>query len=762
MPRKQVDSPLQGAIPGLQPVARPLSIPIGATPAPSSSPLMQLGEAFREFNPELRDMLRDAAAREERDALALGELEAQKTNAAQRMGQIEDTLKKAVDSGQVSHVRLPAFERGFRSRVGRDLAQSVFQERLLQQLPDAMRVEGRADPEKLITDTYAQVAQQIHPDDFYARAAFDETAKGVMAGFRQRAAEGYTAEYKKAAEQRIADEGSEIAFRLASAAEADAPALRDSVRAHLDEVRKELPKSEVNGFYVKNVVAPAVDKLVSERKFTEARHLMDEMERLDVTGNGGLLSQTSVAKAAFSDMRAKVERDTRAAEYESYTNLRRERETLTIKGEDEAAAALNELRLKSGGTLSPSDRFRLIDEYRKAHPGEPLKTQGFASAVHREFDGEDKWRTNDRAISDLEVSIKSLRKEDIESGRARLDALYAAGEIPPSARTRLSQHIDKLEALYGAIDEGDFNRFKKDLYAAPGLAGQKTINFGDANDNTPNGSSRLWDVLPDNLRTEHETRVTEFFSNALQDEIRLIGDPNKVAAGKAQALDRATVKTRDYARTLLRDLNRQKIEAETQNKVEKQAQRIRSASIDSGLGERPPPLGTGFAIPGKKANEGGLHLAAPMLAEGYPNPGPEADELTLYVPAASLKEWLLPGAAGSSRRIVMSELGQDIKDNPDEKKAQKSRDLYAYVKGRLGFTPEEVKNGVTKDGVSFLPSAIDPAHITVFRNKAELEKHWANGQPSELFLQLGDAIDPSDKLTSEQFYLAQAALLTRR
>ncbi len=762
MPRKQIQSPLEGAAPSLQPIARPLSIPVGATPAPRSSPLMELGEAFREFNPELRDLLRDASAKEERDALALGELEAQKTNASQRMGEIEGIIKKAVDAGQVSPVRSPAFQRGFRMRAGKDLAQSVFQEKLLQQLPAATSVDNRADPEKIVADTYAQVAAQIHPDDFYAKLGFDDTAQGVIAGFRQRAAEGYTAEYKRAAEQSIADEGSEIVFQLASAPEADAPALRQSVRQHLDEVRKELPKSEVNGFYVKNVIAPAIDKLTSEQKFTEARHLMDEMERLDVTGNGGLLGQTSVAKALFSDMRAKVERETRAAEYESYSNLQRTREVAKLAGEDAAAGQLNDLRLNNDGKLDPAARFVLIDNYRKANAGDPLKTQGFADAINREYDNEDKWRANERSLSDLEVSIKSLKKEDLDTGRARLEALYAAGEIPPSARTRLSQHIDKLEVLYGAIDEQDINKFKRDLYAVPGLAGQKTINFGDANDNTPNGSSRLWDNLPDNLRAEHETRVTDFFNTALQEEIRAIGDPNKVPAEKAGALDRATLKAQTFARTLLRDLNKQKIDTETKQKVEKQAQRIRSASINSGLGEKPTNLGVGFQVPGKSANASGPRVAAPMLAEGYPNPGPEAKEVELYIPFASFKEWALPGAAGSTRRVNLAELGADIKENADDKKAEKSRSLYAYVKGRLGFTPEEVKNGVTKDGVAFLPSAIDPTHITVFRDKAELEKHWNNGEPSDLFLQLGDAIDPSDTLTPDQFYLAQAALLSRR
>src|SRR5262245_40854509 len=122
MPRKQTQNPLELAAPGLNPTARPLQIQTGATPAPNRSPLMELAESFREVNPELRNMLRDASAREERDAMALGELEAQRLGASKRMGEIEGVIKQAVDEGKVSHVRLPAFERGFRMRIGKELA----------------------------------------------------------------------------------------------------------------------------------------------------------------------------------------------------------------------------------------------------------------------------------------------------------------------------------------------------------------------------------------------------------------------------------------------------------------------------------------------------------------------------------------------------------------------------------------------------------------------------------------------------------------
>lgn len=774
MPRKQTQDPLLGAAPSLIPTARPLAIPVGATPTPNRSPLMELAQAFDGFNGELRNLLRDAAAREERDAMALGELEAQKNNAATRMGEIEGVLKKAVDEGKVSHVRLPAFERGFRLRAGKDLAQSLFQEKLTGQLADATRVEGRVDPEKIIADTYAEISARIGPDDFYGRAAFDETAQGIMAGFRQRAAEGYTAEFQRAAEARMADEGSEYLFQLATAAEDDAPALRQTVKTHLDAIRNELPKSKVNEFFVRDVVAPAVQQLADSGKHEEARNILDEMELLDVTGKGGLLGQTSVAKSLFSTLRTQIDRDARYAENDAYERLNRQRITLKITGEDDAAKQLQQLRLGADGKLNPAERFAIIDAYRKANAGDPLKVQGFQDAVNREFDYEAKARTNERTISDLELFTNTLKKDQLEVGMARIDAAYEAGEIPPSVRTRLAEKVNQLTALYGAIDEGDFNAFKKDLYRSPVpfSGGDRSINFGDADALGNSPSATLWGTLPEDMRSQHEEEVTQFFGDALETEIRAIGDPNRVPAEKSKALDRATLKAREFARVRLRELDTQRVKDTQAAAVATQAHRIRTAAVVNLGAAVSPALGVGYDLPkGERESpasdrppdrtkawfKNNVRMPAPSLNS---RPSPETEEVDVYIPAASFAEWILPGAAGTSRRVVMADLARDIKENTDDAQAEKSARLYSYVKGRLGFTPDEVKAGVTRDGVPFSPAAIDPGVTTVFRNRAELEKHWQNGKPDEVFTAVGDAIDPNDKMTPADFYLSQLAVFT--
>ena len=774
--RLVISSPLQGAAPTLQPAARPLPLNPGATPPAQRSPLFELAQSFAGYLPELHDLLKTAAAQADNDSMAQGELQAMKDRAATRLGELDTLIKQGVDNGTIPHARAPSFERGFRSRVGSEMAQSAFQEALLSQLPDATRVDGTADGteipqtheqrvEKMVNDTYAQFSGQLHPKDYYARLAFDRTAEGIIAGFRQRAAEGYTANYKAAGEEKMADDNSERLLNLAAAPEDQHGVYQENVKVGLDQLRQELPKNKVNEFYLTNVVTPTIKKLVAQEKFTEARNILDEIAHLDVTGNNGFLGQTAIGKSILADLQTHVDREHRINGSDQFEALRRDIETRKMTGELAAGKELQQVRLSNAGQL-PQDRFKLIDAYRTAHADDPVAVQGYTEAVNREFEGESKFRSDDRKVSDLEVSIKSLRKDDIDAARGRLEAMYQLNEIAPSDRTRLSEHLDKLAALYGAYDQADVERFKRDLYASSShLNGAPlTINFGDGGGDfrDPNSTSRLWDALPPELQAQHESLVTQYFQRAVEDDLRnRVGDPNKVPAEKATTLDNATLKARTYAASLLRDLSRKHQADQKQQRVAVQAQSIQNARLTS-FGVR-PDLGVGYKVPGKEANRfRGLGDIPPYLGDGYSHPGPEADAVSVWIPSTGFKEWAFPGAAGTERSVVMSELAQAIKDGKDVPKQTKDRALYAYVKSKLGFTPEEVKSGTTKDGIPFNPGAIDPRHISVFRNKAELEANWNDKKPTPLFMELGNLLDPADKLTTEQFYLAQAAIFAAR
>lgn len=772
MPNSQITLPLLGAAPTLQPTARPIAVPIGARAPIQRSPLMELANAFGGFNDELRGLLRDTAARADRDAMALGELDAMKTNAAAKMESIDTTLKAAVDARQLDPIRRPRYQEAFSARVGADLAQTGLQSELDQVMSDAIKADPKS-AEKMVSDVYSKWASKLRPDDTHMALAFDRTAQGVIAGFRQRVAEGQAAEYRKNSQQAMADEGSEIAFRMATAPAEDLPRLHDQLKVHLDELRKELPKSDVNPFFVTKVAAPAVDKLVQQGKYHEAEQLLDEVDRLDVTGSGGLLGGTAVAKAVFSDLRSRISERSRTARNEEWQIYSQSRELERNKGIDAAGAALNAMQLKSGGTLDPEDRFRMIEEYRQANADKPLLVAGFESAVNDAYEKQDKFRANDRFISDLTVSINTLNKEDLDKAEASLEVHYHAGEVPPQVRTQLRQTIDRLRTLYGAVDEQDFKQAKAALYAwrDPGNPHQLLVNFGSVGTAEGVTVQTQWDELGKHpgQQDDHEEKVTRFFGDVLQSELRALGDPNKVPAEKAKILDRATLTTREFARSLLLQMTRDNKAVEQKKVVQDQANRLYEARISGPF--TVSPVFT-YEEPGKDGKPKTVRYEPKAKGGGFiqrasPNPeihGPmaEADHANVYFPAHSVSAWLTAGPEGAMREISMPQLVTDMREGESPEKRNKARDTYAYVKGLLGFTPEEVTNGTTKHGVPFDPAEIDPARISVFRSRAELEKHYNGGKPDDVFMNVGHAVDPANKLKPLDLYLAQSALFTAR
>jgi hypothetical protein len=729
---------------------------------------MDLAESFNGFNDNLRGLLRDTAARADRDAMAMGELDAMKTQASANMAAIDVKLKEAVDSHKLDPIRRVAYQQAFSARVGADLAQTGLQSDLDAQLDNAIKGDPQA-AEQTVQASLKKWSGQLRKDDIHMGSAFAQTASGVVAGFRQRVAEGRAAEYRQNSQQAMADEGSEIAFRIATAHPDDLPGLHAQLKTHLDALRQELPKSDVNPFFVTKVAAPAVEKLVAQQKFHEADQLLDEMERTDVTGTGGLLGGTAVAKAVFSDLRAKIDRGIREGQSEEYVNFNHAREMAITKGVDAAGSALNQIKLGTDGRLDPDARFKLIEDFRKKNPTEPLMVQGFEEAVNNAYDKQDKWRSNDRLISDLSLAVNTVDKDKLDAVEAQIEVGYHAGEVPPQVRTQLRQTVDKLRSLYGAIDEGDFKQMKRDLYAfsKDAATGKYVVNFGDNQSAAKDASQILWDNLPQALQDEHEQKTTQFFSSVLQDELRKIGDPNKVPAEKAKAIDTATVKTREFARTLLLSQVKQQKQTAAAAEVAAHAKRLRDASLAGPFTVSPNfDYYPADAKPGdKQATFDPSMKNRPFIMKAPPRAGsqpmPEADVVDVYFPAHSFGEWLKPGPAGSSRVVSLPELVTTMREG-DPAVALKARDTYAYVKGRLGFTPEEIQKSTTKHGVPFTPSEIDPNRITVFRSRAELEKHWNNGKPDDVFNEVGHAVDPKDTMTARDLYLAQLALFTGR
>lgn len=762
MSRTPTPDPLLGATPALRPMARPLQIQIGATPPPRQSGLMQLADAFGDINSELRDMLRDTAAREEKDAQALGEIEATKARAEGRLAELDKILKEKVDKGELSAVRLPAAQRGAALRTGHEHAEVGLQTYLLSKKEDAVR--GRPeDTEAIVSEGLKQFGSAIPQDAFYERLGFDQAATEVVSQFRRRVAQEQAVEADKYQREKRANEGTELAFQLATANADTLPTAKGLLKAHLDAIRTEMPKSEVNGFFSKSVLAPAVARLVESKDFTAAAQLLEEVKSLDLTGKGGLYGKTGEGSETILQLSTMVEQRSKTARSADADRLRDEVYVAEQSGRAKAAEIIYNVRGQNNGDLPLSERQRILTEARSQLA--PLSYQTFSSIVNQEYENDERYKLNPQDGAKLLSEAETLDPKVLDQLGDKANLLLASGKISADVFHRVDLTIRKNRALGGFVTDRDVESFQKAVFAAPGdVRGTTKISVGDAS------LEGVWDGFTEVTKTDVRVAASDAFVENFRQQIRLLaqGNPENVDAIKAQAFDKASTAARDVAKSAILGAQQTQQKKEQAAVVTTQAKAVRSAAS----------LPAGGMVP--TLEYAALRkVAVPAGDVPGDRPGPDRTEVFLktYEPkeasstdlALNFKNlpadsdvgmFTAPGDV-QGRIIDLKALAKDATANEDRYLKATARSVYGYIKSTLGFSPDEIKERKTKHGVEFNPAEIDPTRIRVFRSVEELNKHWNAGQPDETFFSVGDAVDPSDKMTPRAFYLAQRALLRR-
>jgi hypothetical protein len=725
---------------------------------------MELADSFQRFQPELRDMLRDAAAREEQDAQALGEVEAQRVKAASRMGEIEGLIKDAVDSGQVSKVRLPAFERGFRARVGQDVAQSLFQERLLARTKEATRTQDRVPPQQIVDETYAEVIKGIPEGDFYGRLAFDKVAQSVAAGFRQRVGEEYAANFQREAESYQSDQGSDIIYRLGTVPDDERQAVRSELRGHLDNLRAEMPKDKANAFFLERSFVPAVNELITKKKFDQADALLREVDTLDVTGQGGLLGSTSVGRTVLSKLRDNLETERTQSWNRENTMLRASTESAELRGKTDALNTVLELKKAGKWTADPADVEALISDYTKNASGSAagLVVNTYADHLRTELKQEINARYDPFAIAPIKEQAQTYNTPQLDTAEAALEQKRRSWQISAEDYQQTKDLI-RVNRAAAQIVSRESSLFDRSLIT-------KADNFGGLNLNVPSLSpddTKAWDTISSDpaLVDAFQAKMGETFRTELRRQIEAGGNTEEVRANATVLSDKASAEARKAVPQVLRELTKKKVEASNAASVAEHVQSVRKAAAITTIA----PLTLEYQTQAKRGRAGKnadvtKTYDIPKGAntkEDRSLPPAERDAVHVSFPSPFWNRLGLKGAA-DFEMVDLGALAKDIADNPDKAASAKASQIYGALKSRLGFTPEEITSAKTKHGVSFLPAEINPSYIPVFRTREELEKNWANGQPSDLFLKVGDAVDPNDKMKPEDFYKAQLALLSNR
>lgn len=819
MPKPPIADPaLLSRAPQLTPTARPLAIQAGATPPAQRSPLMELGQAFAEFNPVLRDSLRDAAAREERDAMALGEVEAQKVSAAQKLDDIEVRLKEAADNYEIPYARLPSFQRGFRTRAGSEIATTQFQTDLLSRLNDVAAVQGDQDVkshgaivEKAIGEAYNAAVSKIHPDDVYAQSGFHQAAEGIIAGFRQRATEAYAANYQRVAENKIADELYTSTQNLAHANADDKDAYRSELLTGLNRVRSELPKREVNGFYATQVVKPAIDDLIAQHKPSEARALLEDVKTLDVTGKGGLLGETRETKQLFSQLSQVIEREELVGPQTELNRLRASRELATEKGTSLLTDKLAEWRSSGTWSLDKSELERRISEVEgtlpQTHEGR-AQAQAFREAALAQFNHDTQNAGDPQAEADFEAQLSDIHEGSVDSLRAQLSILKQGWKISPDRYAKYKEVLDHNEQLLGLVTPEDFVRFDNSAFpllpkSNTGGLPVRTLNFGalgtpdivelwDGRDATPatktNPAQSAVPALPEAMKEDYMSKVREMYHDNLRREYQQVGDVAKAKADMVEIRERAAKKTLQEGVPLLKRMAQ---EARKQTVVMAQQKQVKAETKARQIF---PAQTVWNALWGRTAEPMAGYKVTPEVAKGIKNVetkslafipyvGDDVEKAVAAQKTTPPSEWDVTAVPsyytatlrrqdlyGKPHILDLRTLADEAlakgtdkdpaKGNPE--RAAVALKYYGLAKAMLGFTPEEVTKGETKHGIAFAPEEIDPSSIPVFKDKAQLVKEWNSGDYSPLFEQVKAKVRNGTKLHPQDFYNQQLALLSTR
>jgi hypothetical protein len=718
---------------------------------------MELADAFTGINGELRDLLRDSAAKADKDAQALGEIEAGRLAAEGRMGEIEAVLKEKVDSGELPSVRLPAAQRGASLRVGHEHAEVGLQTYLLSKKSEI--VAGAVSVDDVVKEGFDKFGAVIGPDAFYERLGFEKASQEVITQFRHRVTQEQTIEAKRFQDEKRANEGVELAFQLGTASDEIAPVAKSLVKMHLDALRMEMPKSEVNAFFSKNILAPAVARLIEGKNFDGAAQLLEEIKGLDLTGKGGLYGKTAEGSETLLQLQDLLARKQRVAGSADADRLRDAAYTASQTGHLAAAEDIVATQNANGGNLPLSERLRLQDEARKNLS--PLAYDTYAKVLNDAYENDERWRQDPQAGAKLLTGMDVLDPQQLDAKEAELELAFANKSIPASIYVEGKKTAARNRALAGSITDTDVEGFQKLVFEVKDpITRGVTIGFSEE------PLLAVWDRMDENQRTALRVSSADYFVENFRQQVRLLsgGVPENVPGIKAQAFDKASTLAREFTKSALTKTASERVKVEAAAREKAQAQAIRLAKAKDALTGSPFKLQTdattnAIDFRGAKTalSEKGNFSEEALKLRAKDMPLPKAEKDFVSVAFRSKGFYFLFPSLSDYRLVYMPALAEEAIAKPQSESAQ----IYAVAKSTAGFTPEEIKAGKTKHGVLFNPSQIDPKLISVFRSVSELNKHWNNGEFDETFASVGDAVDSQDSMTPQQFYLAQVALLSK-
>jgi len=425
---------------------------------------MELGDAFKDFVPELRTILRDTAAREDQDARAKGEQEVEQAYREGRLQEINATLKAKADSGEIPRHLVPSYREGASYRFGIHAADALNAE-LLKTVNEAA---AKGDAEERIQAALQTHAAKVNPNDTFARAGFDQAANQVVSSYRQRVAAQAAVNYEQAAEYETAQSGYRHVTELATAPAADVPVILDRMKQALDLRRGQISPVAVNAEFLKNSVTPAVADLFAQSRFDEAHQLISRLRTFDVTGQGGMFGKISDVSYQLDVLeREAINRGEQHAQTAN-EQLKRDLETAQLTASQFVTSTLETAKQNGQGFL-PSDIDAAVSKWAQSLPAsidKPAYTRAAREGFARELSQETAQR---RSLHAAEVGafmskMTSLKPQDIDRYEAYTNAVEAQDFATPDALQEMRSRISNLRARSGIVTDQHVTRAVSNVF----------------------------------------------------------------------------------------------------------------------------------------------------------------------------------------------------------------------------------------------------------------------------------------------------------
>jgi hypothetical protein len=718
--RTQVDSPVRLASsieptisqrfiePSFSGARRPLTA--------RDTPLGQLGDSLAEIAPRLSSTLSAIAMTERDKALTVGQLEAQKAGAKATMEQINTQLKTLVDSGELSSARLPAAITGAETRLAALTAENSAFEKLYAHFEETSRFTNRTEPESVITKVYNELLGTI-PKSLEARTAFDSEFARVAQAFRIESGRAYEKAAVEVQNNSRANRMSDLLLAFTASGDSETRARATIAIGQFIEgetgnggYKSELDKHEV-AQRVAQDAAPVIRELISHEKVDEALDLIDVLHDYDLTGQSGLLGKSGTAAEVLTNLR----NEALSKDPSDFTQRQRK-----LKLEEDFALSQFRKDIVSlqGKALTRPEMSAFVSDFRAKNSDRPDAIYTYEKAIEDELKGD--------AISDPDVDLNIRRYlEQFKTTQAQELLATAQGARLINAKDAflIEQEIRKTEELQGLYDPRDSAKEEHSLYDSNrDLNGAERPTFESAD-------SYL--TLSSDQRLEHRQKVMRFYEDQVKTRLRSSPDKTSAYQNLAAIHQESQAQTLKYADKVTADFVQENLKKEFSRKVRQQVSQLRSqTSLLNQAVKSGDVLGT----------------IKQFASEVMKEKGFESSKFFDLLVADS-------GILSASAAV-----------NDQSPSSTKTREAYMVLKSISGFTPDEIKNRKTKEGISFVPSRVSSAIVPVFDSLAQLDLEYNNGDPKPggLFLEMKNLTAGGNRLNPAMFFANQKKLLENR